>query len=213
MLRWFQMLMPKEVRFFGLFDRHAEAIIEGAKALRAMLEGGEALKSQFDNVMTRESEADDVTREIFIAVRRSFITPFDRGDIKDLTTSMDNTIDMMQKTATAVVLFEIKTFTPEMKAMGDIIVECAALVKEAVPLLNAISTHAARISAIAEKISRLERQADEMHENGLKDLFACSKSDPMNYITRNEVYDHLEKVVDRFDDVANELQAIVLEHV
>ncbi len=213
MMRWFQVLMPKEVRFFGLFAQHAEAIVAGAKALRAMLEGGDAIEQQFDNVMKRENEADDATREILMAVRRTFITPFDRGDIKDLTTSMDNAIDMMQKTAKAVVLFDIRTFTPEMKAMGDVIVECSVLVQEAVPLLAAISTHAARISAIAEKISYLEGQADEMHERGLKDLYARSKLEPMNYITGNEVYDHLEKVVDRFDDVANELQGIVLEHV
>ena len=213
MLRWFQMLMPKEGRFFGLFARHAEAIVAGAKALRALLEGGNAVDLQYANVMTREAEADDATREILIAVRRTFITPFDRGDIKDLTTSMDNAIDMMQKTAKAVVLFDIRSFTPEMKAMGDLIVECAELVQEAVPLLEAISTHAARISAIAEKISHLEGEADEMHERGLKDLYAQSKEQPMNYIIGNEVYDHLEKVVDRFDDVANELQGIVLEHV
>jgi predicted phosphate transport protein (TIGR00153 family) len=213
MLRWFQALMPKEGRFFGLFADHAEAIVAGGKALRAMLDGGEALQRHFDAVMAREHDADNVTRDILIAVRRTFITPFDRGDIKDLTTSMDNAIDMMQKTAKAIALFEIKTFTPEMRAMADIIVECAVLVQEAVPLLSAISTHAARISAIAEKISHLEGQADEMHERGLKDLYARSKTEPMNYITGNEVYDHLEKVVDRFDDVANELQGIVLDHV
>lgn len=213
MLSYFRMLMPKEARFFGLFARHAESIVAGAKALRAMLEGGEAIAPQFINVMERENDADNATREILIAVRRTFITPFDRGDIKDLTTSMDNAIDMMQKTAKAVVLFDIKTFTPEMRAMGDIIVECAGLVQEAIPLLSAISTHAARISSVAEKISHLEGQADDLHDRGLKDLYARSKSDPMSYITGNEVYDHLEKVVDRFDDVANELQGIVLEHV
>ena len=213
MLRWFQALMPKETRFFGLFAAHAEAIVAGAKALRAMLDGGDAIERHFDDVMAREHDADNVTRDILIATRRTFITPFDRGDIKDLTQSMDNAIDMMQKTAKAVVLFDIRTFTPEMKAMGDLIVECAELVQEAVPLLAAISTHAARIGAIAEKISQLEGEADEMHERGLKDLFARSKSEPMNYIIGNEVYDHLEKVVDRFDDVANELQGIVLDHV
>lgn len=213
MLRWFHALMPREGRFFELFARHAQAIVAGAVALRAMLEGGEAVSSQFANVMDREHDADDATREILIAVRRTFITPFDRGDIKDLTTSMDNSIDMMQKTAKALMLFEVRTFTPEMKAMADAIVECAGLVQEAVPLLSSISTHAARISAIAEKISLIEGQADEMHDRGLKALYAHSKSDPMAYITGNEVYDHLEKVVDRFDDVANELQGIVLEHV
>ena len=213
MLRWFQALMPKEVRFFDLFAQHAKAIVAGAEALRALLEGGDAVSRQFEIVMEREDDADHATREIFIAVRRTFITPFDRGDIKDLTTSMDNSIDMMQKTAKAVMLFNIRSFTPQMKEMADVIVKCSRLVEEAVPLLKSISTHAARISAIAEQISHLEGQADEMHDNGLKELYEKSKSDPMAYITGNEVYDHLEKVVDRFDDVANELQGIVLEHV
>lgn len=213
MLNWFHALLPREERFFELFSQHARAIVGGAQALRAMLEGGNAISSQFAIVMQREHDADDATREILIAVRRTFITPFDRGDIKDLTTSMDNSIDMMQKTAKAVKLFEIRSFTPQMKSMGDAIVKCATLVQEAVPLLAAISTHAARISAIAEQISRIEGEADEMHDAGLKDLYFQSKANPMAYITGNEVYDHLEKVVDRFDDVANELQGIVLDHV
>jgi predicted phosphate transport protein (TIGR00153 family) len=214
MLRWFYALMPREESFFGYFSEHARAIVAGAEALRAMLEGGDAVSRQFDIVMQREHDADDATRKILIAVRRTFITPFDRGDIKDLTTSMDNSIDMMQKTAKAVMLFNIREFTPQMKNMADVIVKCAVLVQEAVPLLSAMSTHAARIGAIAEEISRLEGLADEMHDSGLKALYeAHSKSDPMAYITGNEVYDHLEKVVDRFDDVANELQGIVLEHV
>jgi len=213
MLRWFHALLPREERFFELFARHAQAIVAGAQALRAMLEGGDAVLRQYDVVMQRESDADDATREIFIAVRRTFITPFDRGDIKDLTTSMDNAIDMMQKTAKAVKLFEIHSFTPQMQEMGDAIVRCATLVQEAVPLLAKISTHAARISAIAEQISQIEGEADEMHDSGLKELYEQSKGNPMAYITGNEVYDHLEKVVDRFDDVANELQGIVLDHV
>ncbi len=212
MLNWFHALLPREERFFELFARHAQAILAGAEALRAMLEGGEAIHSQFDIIMDREHDADNVTREVLIAVRRTFITPFDRGDIKDLTTSMDNAIDMMQKTAKAVKLFEIRSFTPQMKSMGDAIVKCATLVQEAVPLLAAISTHAARIGAIAEQISRIEGEADEMHDSGLKELYMQSKANPMAYITGNEVYDHLEKVVDRFDDVANELQSIVLDH-
>ena len=213
MLNWFHALLPREERFFELFARHAQAILAGAEALRAMLEGGEAIHSQFDIIMDREHDADNVTREVLIAVRRTFITPFDRGDIKDLTTSMHNAIDMMQKTAKAVKLFEIRSFTPQMKSMGDAIVKCATLVQEAVPLLAAISTHAARIGAIAEQISRIEGEADEMHDSGLKELYMQSKANPMAYITGNEVYDHLEKVVDRFDDVANELQSIVLDHV
>src|SRR2546425_8651421 len=110
-----------------------------------MLEGGDAVARNYKTVMDREQDADNITRDVLIAVRRTFITPFDRGDIKDLITSMDNAIDQMQKTAKAVMLFNIRSFTPQMKEMGDAIVKCAVLVEEAVPLLRSISKEAGRI--------------------------------------------------------------------
>src|SRR5665811_1110182 len=98
--------------------------------------------------MDREQDADDVTREVLIAVRRTFITPFDRGNIRDLITSMDNAIDQMQKTAKGIKLFEVTEFTPQMKAVSDAIVKCAHLVQEAVPLLRSISSEAVHISTL-----------------------------------------------------------------
>jgi predicted phosphate transport protein (TIGR00153 family) len=214
MMRWFHALMPKEERFFELFARHSEAVLEGAKALRAMMEGGDAVAANCSAVMKRESEADDVTREVLIAVRRTFITPFDRGSIRDLITSMDNTIDQMQKTAKAVILFDFNGFTSQMKDMGDLIVKSAELVKQAVPLLHAISSEAVHISELTAQISALEGRADELHDVGLKALYqANAQGSAMPFIVGNEVYDHLEKVVDRFDDVANVMHGIVIEHV
>ena len=125
MMRWFHALMPKEERFFDLFARHSQAVLAGAEALRAMLEGGEAVQRNYQIVMDREHDADDVTREVLIAVRRTFITPFDRGNIRDLITSMDNAIDQMQKTAKGIILFDVTEFTPQMKEMADAIVKCA----------------------------------------------------------------------------------------
>src|SRR4029078_8310244 len=122
MLRWFHALMPKEERFFDLFARHSEAVLGGAQALRAMMEGGEAVASNCQTVMDREHDADDATREVLIAVRRTFITPFDRGSIRDLITSMDNSIDQMQKTAKSIRQFEVTKFTAQMREMGDHIV-------------------------------------------------------------------------------------------
>jgi hypothetical protein len=134
--------------------------------------------------------------------------------VKDLITSMDNSIDQMQKTAKGVMLFNIRSFTPQMREMGDVIVKCALLVQEAMPLLRSISPNAARLSTLAEQLSQLEGQADELHDTGLKQLFEkYGATDPMGFITGNEVYDHLEKVVDRFDDVANEIQGVVIDHV
>jgi uncharacterized protein len=214
MLRWFHALMPKEERFFELFARHSQAVLAGAQALRAMMEGGPAVSINCQLVMDREHDADDVTREVLIAVRRTFITPFDRGSIRDLITAMDNSIDQMQKTAKTVLLFDINEFTVQMKAMGDAIVRSAELAQQAVPLLNAISSEAVRISDLTAQISALEGRADELHDIGLRELYQTkSKSDPMAFFVGNEVYDHLEKVVDRFDDVANVMHGIVIEHV
>jgi uncharacterized protein len=215
MLGWFQALMPKEQRFFDLFAQHSKAVLAGAEALRCMLDGGDAVPRHFQTVMDREHDADDVTREVLIAVRRTFITPFDRGAIRNLITSMDNAIDQMQKTAKAIMLFDVRTFEPQMKEMADAVVKAALLVQEAIPLLRSITSEAGHLSDLTAQISAIEGRADELHDLGLRELFkSCSSgSNPMAFFIGNEIYDHLEKVVDRFDDVANELHGIVIEHV
>ena len=214
MLGWFSALLPREERFFEMFERHSRFICGGANALRAMLEGGDAVEQQCQLVMQREREADEVTREVLIAVRRTFITPFDRIDIKDLITSMDDAIDQMQATAKAIMLFNVRSFAPQMREMGDAIVECAGLVEEAVPLFRSISAQAARLGGIAERITHIEGRADDIHDNGLHDLYrANAVSDPMAFVVGNEIYHHLEEVVDRFDDVANEINGVVLDYV
>ncbi|HXL67604.1 MAG TPA: DUF47 domain-containing protein [Xanthobacteraceae bacterium] len=218
MLGWFHALMPREERFFELFAQHSKTVVAGAVALRAMLEGGAAVQTHFKTVMDREQDADNVTREVLVAVRRTFITPFDRGAIKDLITAMDNSIDQMQKTAKSIVLFDARIFTPAMKDMADTVVQCARLVEEAIPLLRRISAEAGRLSSITEKITHLEGRADEMHDNGLRELYqestkSTSGANALTFFVGNEIYDHLEKVVDRFDDVANAIQGIVIEHV
>ena len=132
MLHWFHALLPREERFFDLFARHSDVVAAGAKALRDMLEGGEAVERSCKVVMDREREADNITREVLIAVRRTFITPFDRGDIKDLITAMDNSIDQMQKTAKTIMLFDQRSFTAQQQKMGDAIM--SAVSNSAAPL-------------------------------------------------------------------------------
>jgi predicted phosphate transport protein (TIGR00153 family) len=206
--------MPKEERFFDLFARHSDTVLAGAEALRAMLDGGAAVKANCQTVMDREHDADNVTREVLIAVRRTFITPFDRGNIRDLITSMDNSIDQMQKTAKSIILFDVEQFTPHMRDMADAIVKCAKLVKEAIPLLQSISAEAGHISDLTAQISALEGRTDEMHDKGLHELYLKSVGgNALDFFVGNEIYDHLEKVVDRFDDVANVMHGIVIEHV
>jgi uncharacterized protein Yka (UPF0111/DUF47 family) len=101
-----------------------------------------------------------------------------------------------------------------MQAIGGVIVTAAKLTREAVPLLRSIGRHAGRLNAITEEITRIEGQADDLHDEGLKALFhARADSNPMAFVIGSEIYGHLEMVVDRFDDVANEISSLVIEHV
>jgi uncharacterized protein len=214
MLRWFRAFLPKEERFFDLFARHAKAVEQGALALQGMLQGGEETVVYCQRVHQYENDADNITREVLTAVRRTFITPFDRGDIKNLITAMDNAIDQMEQTAKAVVLFEVRNFEPPMREMGGLLVECANLVSRALPLMQSIGPNVSMLTAITEELTKLEGRVDDLQDIGLKELFLKHRNaNTMDFIVGAEIYDHLEKVADRFDDVANEINSIVIEQV
>ncbi|MCA6123718.1 DUF47 domain-containing protein [Bradyrhizobium sp. WSM 1704] len=214
MLRWFRAFLPKEERFFDLFDRHARISVQCALALQDMLKGGDETLAFCQRVNQLENDADNVTREVLTAVRRTFITPFDRGDIKSLITSMDDAVDQMQQTAKAVVLFEVRAFEPPMREIGSLIIECANLVGRALPLLQSIGPNVAMLTQITEELTKLEGRVDDLHDIGLKELFLKHRdANTMDFIVGAEIYDHLEKVADRFDDVANEINSIVIEQV
>jgi predicted phosphate transport protein (TIGR00153 family) len=217
MLGWFQALMPKEERFFELFTRHAQLVLAGAEELHHLLHDGDRVEHYCQRIFERETEADEITRQVLTAVRRTFITPFDRSDIQDLITSMDDAIDQMNKTAKSITLFEVRRFEPQMQAMGDVILEAAKLVLEAVPLLGNIGKNAGLLNQLTEKIIRVEEHADHLHDQGRKALFIASQQsadgNAMRYIIGNDIYDHLERVVDRFEDVANEISALVVDHL
>lgn len=214
MLGLFQKLMPREERFFPLFELHTTEIVAGAKALRAMLEGGETIEHYCAEVAAHETAADKITRDVMLAVRRSFITPFDRSDIKDLIQSMDDAIDQMNQTCKTIRLYEVTDFDPLMRELGDLIVSAAETTARAVPLLRSIGTHAPRLSVLTESITKLEDRSDVLHDQGLKQLYrAHGASNPMAFWVGSQVYGRLEKVVDSFEDVADEINAIVIEHL
>src|ERR1700712_393630 len=194
MLNWFQALLPKEDKFFGLFEAHALTLKAGAVSLRQLLNGGEAVPLYCAEVARHENDADEITRQVMLAVRRTFITPFDRSDIRDLISSMDDAIDQMHKTAKAITLFEQRTFQPDMVRMGDIIVATAALTAEAVPLLRSLRGNAGRLNAIADEVTKLEDESDRLYDAGVSALYhGPARQDPMTYIVGAEIYDHLEK--------------------
>ncbi|MDP3593990.1 DUF47 domain-containing protein [Phenylobacterium sp.] len=214
MLSWFQAIMPKELKFFTLFSDHAETLVEGATALRDIMKGGDGVAEACARVVAHEDAADHITREVLLNVRRTFITPFDRGDIKDLITSLDDAIDQMQKTAKVVTLFELREFEDPMREMADIIVEAALLTREAVGLMANMRQNVTRLNQLTEQITHIEDRSDAIYDAGRKALFlAHRQNDPMAFVVGVDLYSHLEKVMDRFEDVANRISGIVIEQV
>lgn len=199
--------------FFPLFERHAELIEGAASVLEEMLNNGVDVQECCHAIGELESQADTVTREVQLGVRSSFITPIDRTDIRHLISGMDDTIDQMNKSAQAIVSFEIRDFSPEMRELATLSVEAARLLRKAVPLLSEIAANADRISDMCVQISAIEGRGDEVFARGRKALFNATRDgNAMEFIRQSEVLAHLDQVVDNFDNVANEIQGIVVEH-
>jgi len=214
MFAWFQRLLPKSGNFFELFEAHAVTINAAADALsRLVQDGTEAQQDHIREVIEREHDADDIIRETLRTVRTTFLTPFDRGAITSLIGSMDDSIDEMQSAVQAIDLYEVRTFEQEMKDMAAIIVDAARLTAEAMPLLRDVGRNGTRLHELTERMVRMESQADAIHTAGVKRAYhEMGASDTRGFIVAREVYKHLERIVDAFEDVANEIDGIVIDH-
>ena len=213
MLQWFQRLMPRQNVFFPAFERHAAVMVKAAVVLRQMVAGGDQLKARFQEILDLEHEADGIAREVLLGLRTTFITPFDRADIQSLITSMDDSVDQCKATAKAIMLFEMTTFEPDMRKMADAIVECSELAHSAVTMLSDVAKNATALNDICLQITRIEGNADDAYDRGLELLYQKVKGgDALEFIRGSEIYKHLEDSVDSLDDVADEIQGIVIEH-
>ena len=213
MFAWFQKLLPKTGHFFEQFEAHSTALVTASDALKKLLKGGPDMAGHIQTIVDEEHRADDIIREVLQDVRRIFLTPFDRGAITSLIGVMDDAIDEMQSTSIAIELFSVTEFDPEMSGMAELITEAASLTAEAMPLLRRISVNSATLHKLTEKLVRLEGEADELHARGVKKLYEThGKTDPMRFIVYNEIYRHLEKVCDKFEDVANQIDGLVIDH-
>jgi len=214
MLRWFQALMPREERFSVPYNRHANTLVHGAEALCELLRGGPGVAEAAHRIAQYEEEADAIARDLLLLVRRTFITPFDRSDMKDLMNSLDDTIDEMKKTAKSVLLFEVETLEPEMAEMDEHILRAAKLTVDAVMLLGSMRENAAKLNAITEQIIRLEDDTDTLNDNGIKELFHRHRDgNAMIYIVGTEIYGRLERVMDRFESAAHRISGLVIEQM
>lgn len=214
MFKIIKAIMPRSDNFFDLFEAQARKAHEAAQTLRSILDGGADTADKCARLSTQEEEADQISYEVMQSIRRSFITPFDRSDIKALSAALDDAIDQMNKTGKTVTLYDFAAFQPNMRAMGDRIILLANILTDALPLMRDIGKNSGRLHQMVGEISRIEEQSDQLNDTGLKELFkATPKDQALDFVIGAEMYDHLEKVCDRFEDVAHVMSDIVIEHV
>ncbi len=212
MFAWFQRLLPQRGDFFAMFEAHAATLVGAADSLRRLAMDGGSPHESLKQIQEYEHRADDIIREVLTAVRKTFLTPFDRGAITSLIGSMDDAIDEMLASARAIDLYELHELGPEMKQVVELISEAAAVTSEAIPLLRNVSGNGARLHQLTGRLVSLEGEADDVHAAGLKSAFQSARADPLEFAVAREVFKNLERVTDAFEDVANQIDGLVIDH-
>jgi predicted phosphate transport protein (TIGR00153 family) len=203
-------LMPREGKFFDLFNAHAERIVEGSRELAEMIGKFDDLELHAQRIDTAERAADKITHETIALLHRTFITPFDREQIHALITTMDDILDLIQDVAESVAIYDLRRITPEAKQLADICQMSCDRVKTTVGLLTNVKRSEA-ILKCCEEIDRLESDADRVLRAALSKLFR-DENDVKQVLKLRMIYDLLESITDRCEDVANVVEGIVLEN-
>lgn len=213
-LRFLRALMPREERFVEHFTDHAGRMVAAAQSLSAMMAAGDAEQRQaaFAQVCAIEGQADSIARDTLVALHRAFITPFDRSDIHALITALDDAVDLIEEVAQRAVLYRIDSFSPRMRELAAMIEKSAGLLAAALPLLTDVNRNAQRINEICEQVGRIESDGDSLLRVALSELIAANP-ETVVFLGRKEVYELLETVTDRCDDVADLIEGILLDHV
>jgi uncharacterized protein len=212
-VRFFSRLMPREGRFFTLFDQHADFVVRGSielvELLRHFGNNGDRA-ARVARILELEHSADRVTRETVSLLHQTFVTPLDRDDIHRLISRMDDVLDLIQDTAESLVLYDIQKVTPEATQLAELVLRCAERVQAAVKLLASMAEGPAMLQ-ICQEIDKLESEADKVMRGAISRLFR-EETDVRQVIKLKAVYEALESATDKCQDVANVIESVVLEN-
>lgn len=210
----FSKLMPQEGKFFDLFNAHAELVVQGANQLAILVadlaEGADTLASYVQAIDEIEKKADKVTHDTIALLHTTFNTPLDRDEIHHLITRLDDILDLIQDVAESMHLYDVRKLTQETRQLADISVSCCERVRSAISLLSNMDNTAA-ITKLCQEIDQLESDADRVMRTGIIKLFR-EEADVRELIKLKGIYELLETVTDRCEDVANIIEGIVLEN-
>ncbi len=212
----FGRFLPREGNFFELFNEHGQHIFEGAKAFMAMVQNYDdvALRERHAaEVGAAERAADKITAEVHRLLHRTFITPLDRDQILRLINAMDDVIDLLQDSSEVMSLYDLQHLSDDVVRLSEISVRCCGRVQHVLTLLPRLKDPkvAASVLKTCEEIDRLESDADRVMRSAMSMLFR-EEPDTRQLIKLKAVYEHLESISDRCEDVANLVEGIVLEN-
>ena len=212
----FGKLLPREGNFFELFNQHAGFIVEAAHAFSQLVANYSnlELRAKYNEAVDRaEHAADRVTHEVNRAIHVTFITPIDRDQIHALINTMDDVADLMQDAAETMALYDVRTMTEEISRLTDLSVKCCERVRHAVSLLPRIAEPATMEAALktCEEIDQLEGDADRVMRMAMSKLFR-DDTEARELIKLKAIYELLESITDRCEDVANVIEGIILEN-
>jgi uncharacterized protein len=203
-------LLPRDTSFFDLFDQLAAKVLDASRALQEMLERWDRLEHRARGVKDIEHECDAITHRTFDKLNSTFITPLEREDIHELASRLDDIVDHIDSTASRLVLYGVKRPTDEAKLLAQVLTRTCVEVQKAVAGLRNLKDPEL-LSRTSVEINRLENESDDILRLGLKRLFE-HPNDVLEVIKLKEIYEKLESAVDRCEDVANVIQAVVLRH-
>lgn len=212
----FGKLLPREGNFFELFNAHGAKIVEGARAFHTLVQNYDntTLRARYGHeVDEAEHAADKITTEVNRLLHKTFITPIDRDQIHSLINSMDDIVDLVQDATETMALYDVRSVTDEVLQLSDLSLKCCERVQHAVSLLARLSEPTAHEAALktCEEIDRLESDADRVLRSAMSKLFR-EEADVRELIKLKAIYELLESISDRCEDVANLIEGIVLEH-
>jgi len=208
--------LPREGNFFELFNEHGQHIAEGAQAFMAMVQnyGNLELRERYaSEVGDAERAADRITAEVHRLLHRTFITPLDRDQIHRLINAMDDVLDLLQDSSEVMSLYDLQTLSEDVVRLSEISVRCCERVQHVLTLLPRLKDAAVAESVLktCEEIDQLESDADRVMRSAMSRVFR-EEPDTRQLIKLKAVYEHLESISDRCEDVANLVEGIVLEN-
>lgn len=202
--------MPTEGKFFEIFNAHAKCLVSASRELELLIDNLADAEIHKQNVQVAEKEADKLTHEAIDLLHKTFITPLDRDEIHKLISTMDDALDLMEDVATAISLYDVQAVTAEASQLAHICTTTAQCVQTAVGLLSDMKQARAILKA-CEDIDRLESDADRLLRSAMSKLFR-EEDNVKTLIKLKAIYELLETITDKCEDVANIIEGIVLEN-